>query len=259
MSYGLQISASGVMAALYRQDVYANNLANVETAGFKPDVPTSRPRLAVREEDGLRYLSSNRLLERLGGGVLLNANRTEFAQGSLKRSGNALDMAIQGDGFFVVRDEADSSGDRVRLTRDGRFTRDSGGRLVMATSGMPVLDVGNRPILIPDGGGVTVEADGTLRQGNEAIARVQVMGVPDRDRLTKMGHSLFSAPADALGGGSTATGQVRGYSYEDSAADEIKTLMSMTSASREVDANVALMQQHDKMMERAINSLGRTA
>src|SRR5881396_1878551 len=118
MSYGLQISASGVMTSLFAQDVYANNLANIDTPGFKADIPSIMPRQAVRQEDGLPFLPSNKLLERLGGGVLLNPNRVDFTQGSFKDTGNPLDLAISGDGFFVVRDETDKQTERVRLTRD---------------------------------------------------------------------------------------------------------------------------------------------
>src|SRR4051812_42884899 len=75
MSYGLQISASGVMTSLYAQDVYANNLANMDTPGFKPEIPSIMPRLAVRQEDHLPFMPSNALLERLGGGALLEPHQ----------------------------------------------------------------------------------------------------------------------------------------------------------------------------------------
>mgnify|MGYP000676646780 CR=1 FL=1 len=258
MSYGLQISASGIMTSLYRQDVYANNLANIDTVGFKPDVPSSRPRDAVRAEDSLPFLPSNKLLERLGAGAMLNPNSIDFTQGSLKTTGNALDLAIQGDGFFVVGDATGRSGEQVRLTRDGRFTRDSGGRLVMATTGAPVLDTAGLPIELRSGSSITVDGDGTIRQSGEVMAQIKIAQVENRGQLSKLGQSLFMAPAAAIGA-AAASGSVRQFAVEDSSADEIKTLMQMTSAGREVEANVSLIQQHDRMMDRAINTLGRVA
>jgi flagellar basal body rod protein FlgG len=258
MSYGLQISASGVMTSMYRQDVFANNLANMDTVGFKPDAPSSRPRDAVRQEDGLMHLPSNALLERLGAGALLNPNRVSFAQGALKESNNPLDMAIQGDGFFVVRQIADTGGDANRLTRDGRFTRNPDGQLVTAAGGLPVMDRGGNAITLGPGA-VSVDGDGSIRQNNQIVAQLQVVEPADPSQLRKQGHSLFMGSSEVMASLKTATGSVRSGSIEDSAADEIRALMQMTSASREVDANVAMIQQHDRMLDRAINVLGRVS
>jgi flagellar basal-body rod protein FlgG len=256
MSYGIQISASGVMTSLYSQDVYANNLANIDTPGFKADIPSILPRQAVRDEDHLPFLPSNKLLERLGGGALLNPNRVDFTQGSLKETGSPFDVGIAGDGFFVVKDPTDQSG-RVRLTRDGRFARDAQGRLVMASTGLQVMDVQNRPITLGPGE-VSISEDGTVCAGGRECGHLQLADVPDKSSLTKLGHSLFLAPADAVNKGA-ASGAIRQRSYEDSSADEVRTLMQMTSAGRDVESNVSLIQQHDRMMDRAINGLGRVA
>jgi flagellar basal-body rod protein FlgG len=258
MSYGLQISASGVMTAMYRQDVFANNLANMDTAGFKPDVPSTRAREAVRQEDGVLSLPSNALLERLGAGTLLNPNRISFANGPLRDTGNPLDVALQGDGFFVVRAASDGGNDAVRLTRDGRFTRNSSGQLVMAAGGLPVLDDGGNPITLGPGK-VTIAGDGTISQNNEPVAKLNLVQPVDPSQLRKQGHSLFEASSDVIGSLAPATGSLRQFAYEDSAADEVRSLMQMTSASREVDSNVAMIQQHDRMMDRAINVLGRVS
>jgi flagellar basal body rod protein FlgG len=245
------------MTSLYAQDVYANNLANIDTPGFKADIPSILPRQAVRQEDHLPFLPSNKLLERLGGGALLNPNLVDFEQGGLKNTGNPLDVAISGDGFFVVKDGTDKDASRVRLTRDGRFSRDAGGRLVMASTGLPVLDVQNRPITLPMGK-VSISDDGTVCAGGRECGKIQLASVPDKTGLTKLGYSMFLASSDALGT-NAATGTMHQFSYEDSAADEVKTLMRMTSAGRDVESNVALIQQHDRMMDRAINGLGRVA
>jgi flagellar basal-body rod protein FlgG len=245
------------MTSLYAQDVYANNLANIDTPGFKPDIPSMMPRQAVRQEDNLPFLPSNKLLERLGGGTLLNPNRVDFTQGALKDTSNPLDMAIAGEGFFVVKDENDKQADRVRLTRDGRFTRDADGRLVMASTGLPVLDVQNRPITLGPGK-VSVSQDGTVCAGGRECGRIQIADVPDKSGLTKLGQSMFLADANAIST-DKATGAVMQRQVEDSSADEVKMLLRMTAAGRDVESNVSLIQQHDRMMDRAINGLGRVA
>jgi flagellar basal body rod protein FlgG len=257
MSYGLQIAASGVMTAMYRQDVYANNLANMDTPGFKPELPSSCPRDAVRQEDGLAFMPSNALLERLGAGALLNPNRISFAQGSLKTTHNPLDVAIEGSGFLVVRDQRDGDKDRVRLTRDGRLARDPQGRLVLSTTGQPVLNTNGDAITLNGTGPIKIDGDGTVRQGGVEVGRLQFVDVADPSRLTKYGHSQFVAPADAINSRAPAAGTLRQGAYEDSAADEIAMIMQITSSSRDVDANVSMIQQHDRLMDRAINVLGR--
>ncbi len=256
MSYGLQLSASGVMSALYRQDVFANNLANMDTVGFKPDVPNMRARQPARQEDHLDWLPSNDLLERLGGGVAFGPNRTSFAQGGIKPTGNPLDCALVGEGFFVMRDEADKSGEALRFSRDGRFTRNANGQMVSASSGLPLLDAGGTPISLPDGP-VQIGADGTIRQGPREIARIGIMDFNHRQELRKLGHGVLAGTATTLGDSKPATPIVRQHAVEDSAVNEFKAMMDVTGAGRDVDANVALMQQHDRMLDRAINTLAR--
>lgn len=256
MSYGLQISASGLMTSLYAQDVYANNLANMDTPGFKPDIPSIMPRLAVRQEDHLPFLPSNALLEKLGGGALLNPNRIDFTQGSLRDSNSPMDVAIEGDGFFVVKDPSDKKTDRVRLTRDGRMTRDSSGRLVMAASGLPVMDVQDKPITLGPGK-VSVSGDGTVCAGGRECGRLKVVDVDDKSTLAKLGQSLFLADKGEISV-SKPTGTVHQFAIEDSAADEIKMYLRMSDAARDAETNAGMIQQHDRIMGEAVG-LGRVA
>lgn len=256
MTYGLQISASGLMTSLYKQDVLANNLANANTAGFKADLPSTRPRLAVRQEDGLGNAPSNALLERLGGGALLNPNRISFAQGPLRTTGNSLDVAIQGDGFLTVRDDADKA-NPVKLTRDGRLTRNAQGELVLASSGLRVLDTSGNPIVLPDGPEAKISGDGTIRQRGQEIAQFQLVSGGDPSRLRKGGHSLFIAPSDVISKPTPATGTISQNTYEDSGVDEVKTLVQLTGVARAIDGQVSLIQTHDRLMDRAINVFGK--
>ncbi len=258
MNYGMQLSASGVLSNLYRMDVLANNLANSTTTAFKPDLPLIAQRDSARAEDGLGLLPSNRLLERLGGGVLPVGNRISWEQGTLQTTGNPLDLAIEGDGFFALRDRSDAGTDRIRLTRDGRFTRDQSGRLVSAANGMPVLDIYNRPIQIPGDAPVRVSPDGVVTQGSSGIelARIQVARV-DTSGLTKLGHGLYQASSEALAGRRPASGVIRQNALEGSGVEAIGTMMALTDAGRAAESNFALIQSADRLMDRAINGLGR--
>jgi flagellar basal body rod protein FlgG len=254
----MQISASGALASIYRMDVLANNLANATTPSFKPDLPVISQRDAARVEDGLGFMPSDALLERLGGGVMPIANRISWEQGTLTTTGNALDVAIEGEGFFVLRDRSDGQTDRIRLTRDGRFTRNDRGLLVSATTGMPVLDVNNRTIEIPGEGKVQIQATGEIRQNETSIGRIQVTEV-DRSRLTKLGHGMYRAPSEAFLSRRPAGGVVRQGSLEGSAVDAISMMMAITEAGRAAESNFSMIASADRIMDRAINGLGRVS
>ena len=256
MSYGLQISASGVMAALYRQDVWANNLANLDSVGFKADLPSTYARPAVRQEDGVGTLPSNTLLEKLGAGAMLNPNRINFEQGTLRTTGNRLDVGVEGRGFLVVQDASDAQNPQ-RLTRDGRMTRNTSGELVMATTGLPVLDRAGQRISLPAWGEVKIDGDGTVQVSGRTVAQLAFIDVGNTRSLRKAGHSMFFAPREELASPQRATGTLRQGMVEESSIDEVRALLAVTNASRDVDANVDIMRAHDRMMERAIASLGR--
>ena len=154
MTYGLWLSAGGLQVNQYRQEIVTNNLANVETVGFKRDLAVIHERLveSQRSPDGPRY--THGLLDALSGGNWVRPTYTSFEQGDLVRTGGDLDAAINGDGFFTVRE-----GNNLRYTRDGRFTLNRAGELVMVAGEgrVKVVDQSGRPIALdPDGKKITI-------------------------------------------------------------------------------------------------------
>lgn len=257
MHYGIHLAASGALTSLYRQDVLANNLANIDTVGFKPEIVATQARATARDEDGLGTLPSNELLERLGGGMMSAPNRIDFGQAALNTTGNSLDLAIRGEGFFLVEERGTDGGSFLRLTRDGRFTLNDDGRLVMATTGLNVLDDAGRPIRLEDDAGIAIASDGLMTQNGEEIAKLAIVDVPDRTRLSKRGAGLLNAPADAIQSRSTASGLVVQGAVEASGVSDINTMLSVTSAGRAASGNLAVIGYHDRMMDQAVNRLGR--
>jgi flagellar basal-body rod protein FlgF len=166
-------------------------------------------------------------------------------------------VAIEGKGFMVVRDSTNGGDDQVRLTRDGRMSRNARGELVMAGTGLPVLATNGNPITLADQGVVSIDAAGRVSQGGTTIAQIQLVEVQNEQSLRKAGNSMFAPTAAMMDGKTVATGQLRQGSVEESGVDEVRVLLQMTSASREVDANVDMMRTHDRLMERAIASLAR--
>lgn len=255
MNYGLQIAASGVLMHMHRTDVLANNLANLDTTAFKPDWAGSLARDPVRREDGVLGLPSDALIERLGAGVLASPTVTSFAQGPIRQTGRDLDLAIRGRGFFVVGGE--NGPGSLRLTRDGQFTRDAQGRLIATASGLPVLDDRGRVVRIEEGGPVSIGPDGTVSQDGSPVGRLWIGTVADERGLVKAGANLFSTGGLAVrAAGPDETDILQGH-VEGSAVDEIRTMIDLTSAAQAVSASLGMVQYQDRLMDKAVNTLGR--
>ena len=118
MNYGLYMAASGMSTSMARQNALSNNLANVATVGYKPDNFAIRQRAAVRQEDGLHWMDSNEMLEKLGAGVQPTFSRVEQSQGPLTETNNPFHIAVQGDGFLQY--ERGNLEQGFGLSRDGR-------------------------------------------------------------------------------------------------------------------------------------------
>lgn len=260
MNYGLYLSAAGTLTSLHRQDALANNLANVNTIGFKPDEVYFRTRLPERLESFApsAFADPQHLLEQLGGGLLAEPSHISFRQGDLTQTKNDLDLAIQGDGFFVVESGQSRNGDdSVRFTRDGRLSRNSAGELIMASTGLRVLDAANQPIVLNGAGSIEVDANGVVYQGGAEVARLQVADVSDRQLIVKEGANLMRLVSGAKL--HTASGVVRQGHIESSGVDPIIAMNRMINASKAVQANATMMQYHDNILGQAVNTFGRVA
>lgn len=253
MNYGLQIAASGVLTSMHRTDVLAANLANMDTIGFKPTFAGTLARDPVRVEDGIAGMPSDRLMERLGAGVLAAPTRTSFAQGPVTSTGRDLDAAIRGEGFFMVG----GPGGALRLTRDGQFTRNGRGELVTTASGLAVLDAAGRPVVVGDKGVVRIDREGNITRDGATVARLGIATVADPQRLTRAGANLFAAPGQRAVVMKPGETEVMQGHTEGSGVDEIRTMMELTSAAQAISSNLGMVQYHDRLMDRAINTLGR--
>ncbi len=257
MYYGTDISASGVLTAMHRLDALANNLANIDTVGYKPVSAITMQRDPVRREDNLGFMPSNDLMERLGAGVLMAPSRVQFKQGAVETTGNDLDIAIEGDGFLVTRTGLDGGAESLALTRDGRFALDATGTLVQAASGQPLLDTQNRPIHLRDDEPINIDNFGNIHQRGSVVAQLQFVDVADRHDLKPEGEGLYRPNASAVNSFTVGTGRIIQGSVEGSAVNEVAALLEMQGASSAVSANIGVMTYQDRLAERAINSFGR--
>jgi flagellar basal-body rod protein FlgF len=225
MDIGLQLAASGMVAEQARQDQLANDLANASTPGYKPD--------ATPQQTFGEVLLANRSGETpvgsLVGGVALGTPFTEMAAASLQETGEPLDFAIQGEGFFAVR-----TPQGVRYTRDGQFTTSAQGLLTDA-NGNPVLGQGGEQIAVPQSGRVAVSALG-------------VFAVPG---AAKQGENLFTGAAAGKG-----TGGVRSGALEASAVDAAKVMVEMITSLRSFQSGQQAIQAIGQTLQQASSQVG---
>ncbi|MEE8169281.1 MAG: flagellar hook-basal body protein [Phycisphaerae bacterium] len=255
MIYGLWQSAAGLQAQKLRLDVFANNVANVDTPGFKPDAISLVERLTASQGGtalGEAPYPPHPTLDRQTGGVTFSPTYTDFSTAAPVTTGNALDLAIDGDGFFSVRTEQG-----VRYTRNGRLTMRVDGTLVTAAGAFEVLSTAGRPIRVnPSAGAIQVGADGRVRQGDTVLARLGIVDFADRQRLEKTGRNLFEAngaPPKA------ATGEVRQFAYESSGVNSVTGLVRMIEAQRAYQLNATMITIQDQTLGRVVNDVGRLA
>ncbi|MFG0253376.1 MAG: flagellar basal body rod C-terminal domain-containing protein, partial [Phycisphaerales bacterium JB038] len=176
---------------------------------------------------------------------------------SLEPTGGKLDLALEQSGFFAVRLGSSQEGEGLAFTRDGRLSLDGAGRLVLAASGLPVLDVNDRDIHLNTSSEVLVQQDGTIVQDSRPVARIQVADFPDPNRLQKKAAGLFIAPGTDLENRREGVGRIRQGFLEGSTVDPIRTMMALTAAGRMASSNAEMMRVHDDMINRAVNTLGR--
>ena len=240
MSYGLYISAEGAQAQSQRLDVISNNLANVDTVGFKRDLAMFQARNAEAIDQGKAEAGSGSIND-IGGGVMFQGSRTDYSAGPLKATGNPTDVALRKDGFFQVRDGKDTY-----LTRAGNFTITAQGELV-TQDGLPVLGESGAPItLVNPQARWEITGAGEVRQGNE-IQRLAIVKPASMGDLVKAGGNKFRALADTPPVPSADRDVVTGH-LEMSGVEPTKEMVEMIQTSRYLEANLNMMQTQDRML-----------
>ena len=251
MQYGLYVSAAGALVNSYRQDVIANNLANVETVGFKQDLAMLTSRATEASTSGQRRYTAA-VLEGIGGGVFSLPSAVDFRPSALEPTGNAFDLSLPGEGFFRVRAEGED-----RYTRDGRFAVSEEGQLVTAAGGYPVLDAGGRAIALDGRLDFVVNEAGLISQGGEAVGRLGIFDFEDRGDLMKVGSNFFRY--EGPGEPREAPSRVRQGHLERSGTDAMRQLTDMIKTQRLFQSNLNMLRLQDETMGELIRRVGEVS
>jgi flagellar basal-body rod protein FlgF len=225
MERGLYIAASGMLAEQVRQDLIAHDLANASTAGYKPDRVASK-------SFGDMLLSDTRTgatVGPLGLGTQISKQVTDLSEGPIRDTGEPLDFAVEGTGFFAVQT---SKG--VRYTRDGQFATSARGTLVTA-AGDDVLGPGGAP--------VRIGTDGKVAPGDIGVVTVA--------NARREGDNLFTGTA-----GGAAPGTIRTGALEGSGVDPVTTMVEMIGSLRAFESGQRVITTIDSTLQKAANQVG---
>ena len=224
---------SGLMAEM---GVVAHNIANASTTGFR--------------REGVIF---SEYVRRTGDAPSLSmahasARHMDLRQAGITQTGGAFDMAIQGEGFFLL-----DTPDGQRLTRAGSFTPNAEGELV-TMDGHRLLDAGGAPIFVPpDAGAVAMAPDGTLSAGGEPLGRVGLWQPSDPLSLRHQGGTMFAAKAvEPVEGGRIMQGAL-----EDSNVNPVSEIARMITVQRAYEMGQKFLDTEDERARSVIQALGR--
>jgi flagellar basal-body rod protein FlgF len=249
MLYGTYLSASGMALNQAQQDVLANNLANVDTAGFKRDLAVFQERLQAGKQGGnFGFIPEN--LKRSTGGAFISTVQTDFSDGSLVQTDNNLDLAIKGPGFLTIQD-----GDKVRYTRDGRLAV-ADGRLVTEIGGKPVLDDRGQEIDVLDFSSkeLRIDSQGNLWAKNQQLANLGIVEFDQPQNIKKIGGNLFDAAGEEPRSVET---QVVSGAVEASTVSPTTEMVDMIKASRSYQINAQMISLQDQTLGRLMSEMPR--
>jgi flagellar basal-body rod protein FlgF len=225
MDLGLYIAATGMVAEQVRQDQLANDLSNASTPGFRPDYSPQHSFgsvLLANTEGGTAVGSVDE-------GVSLGKAVTSQTPGTLQETGEPLDFAIEGPGYFAVK-----TAQGVRYTRDGQFTRSAQGVLT---------DASGNPVLGAKGAQIKVSATGTV-----PATAVGVFEVPG---AVKQGENLYTGTAAGK-----PTGTVRQGSLEGSGVDTANSMIEMITSLRSFQSGQQAIQSIAQTLQEAASQVG---
>jgi flagellar hook protein FlgE len=285
MMRGMFAAISGLQVHQTMLDVAANDIANVNTIGYKGTATSFKDALSQLQRGasapGTALGGTNAL--QVGLGVQLGTIKNQMNDGAMQQTGSPLDLAIQGNGFFRVGNGAVvGSGAGYAFTRAGNFTLDSSGTLVTqdgafvigygynaGTSTFPIATANETKITVPAGGkSMSIGSDGVVSYVDGAgavqkLAQISMARFPNQDGLQRISGNLFTntnnsgaevaaVPGDVASGmGTLAPGQV-----EMSNVDLAREFTTMISAQRGYEANSRVISMADQMLQNLVN-IGR--
>ena len=250
MNIGLYQSASALSALERWQDVVTQNITSSQTTGYRKQTVNFSTQLSGEMQAG-----DSGKLARNGDGsptVFPTVNTgINFTSGETEPTHRDLDVAIQGNGFFEVQMPDGSKA----YTRSGEFALSSD-RTLTTTGGQKVMTEGGTPItLLPDGGNLVINADGTIFQGSTALGKLAVQNFKDPSKLQPVAGGYFVAGPGVQPQPVEKPELMQGY-LEGSNVAPLREMVDMVMISRAYEANQKIITTFDQTMQKTLEALG---
>lgn len=258
MLKGLYTAWTGMINEQNRMDTMTNNLANAATVGFKKEGTTSQAFddiLTLKIKD--KSMGDERIVQPIGThsyGVKIGENYTDYTQGSFRVTDNTYDLALAGDGFFAVEFTNKAGETSTMYTRAGHFSLTSEGYLVNE-NGDFVLDVQNRRIRLDTLQESVITDNGTIMQGDRAVAQIQVADFADYNYLEKYGETYYRPVEGASL--TQANAEIKSGYLEMSNVQVVSEMVNLIAITRAYESNQKIIQTYDSSLEIAATQLGR--
>lgn len=250
MNVGLYQSAASLSALERWQDAVSQNITSAQTAGFRKRTVQFSTELAGKwnlhpeakntgpeDEIAVRFARAS--------------NGINFQTGETQPTRRELDVAIQGDGFFELK----GPGDQKLYTRNGEF-RITPERTLVGAGGLEVMTDGGNPVtLLPGGGAVTINRDGTIFQGDTALGKIAVKSFEDPSMLRPSVAGLFLPPDGVEGETVDEPELMQGY-LEQSNVQPLREMVDLVLISRAYEANQKVITTSDDQMDKTLRALG---
>ena len=256
MIRGLYISASSAITEAKRVDVIANNIANVNTTGYKKDVMVTQnfsevliSRINDRIDKGLRGSRPFKPLGTISYGIHSSEIMVDFKQGQLNSTGNSFDLALRGKGFFCI-----DTPEGERYTRNGSFAKDAEGWLVTG-EGWRVL--GEDGYIRIEGNYMTVNEKGEVFSDVQLVGKLKLVDFEDYEALRKEGNGLIRIAEEIDAEPVITAGTVQQGFLEGSNVNSVKEMVEMLTMIRTYEANQRVIKIHDELIGKAVNEIAR--
>jgi flagellar basal-body rod protein FlgF len=220
MDSGYYAACSALVTRMQALDTIANNLANASTTGYRSEQNMFSSVLA-----GAKGTSGTALNQAINSYGVMGGSTLDFSEGSLQTTGNNLDMAIEGKGFFVIQ-----TANGPMYTRNGNFQVSATGQLITAT-GDAVM--GDRGVLNLPPGPVSIASDGTISSNNAVVGRLKIVEFPAATQITSAGGDYYSAPANTAA--PAAASSVRQGVLESSNVNPVEGMVELITAQRSAE------------------------
>lgn len=261
MLRGLYTSALGMTTQMQRMDVVSNNIANVNTVGFKRDAVAAQAfsdRLGHRVDDPavqgvLRLLGRTSPVGLLTQGVFIDEVFTDFATGGFRETGSPLDVALTGPGFFALTVLDYDGTEQEKFSRDGAFTLASDGTLI-TMAGSRVQGISGGSINIPYGL-ISIDDNGRILSNGEYVDTIRMVNFTNPESLRKTRGSYWRVTDETEM--VPYTGRVEQGFLENSNVNVVREMVELVALSRAYEANARLVSLHDETLGRAVNEIAR--